>query len=68
MIYWLLIFSFDINGNFISKQEMQLSSKHVCEMVSAQYPAQIRTGSIKTLCVSDDYHSGRKQDDTVPLD
>ena len=68
MIYWLLIFSFDTTGTFVTKQEMQLSSKHVCEMVAAQYPAQIRTGSIKTLCVSDDHHSGRKQDDGVPLD
>ncbi len=68
MIYWLLIFSFDVNGDFLSKQEMQLSSKSMCELVAAQYPAQVRSGSIKTQCVSDDHYSGRKQDDGVPLD
>jgi hypothetical protein len=69
MIYWLLIFSFDVNGDFLSKQEMQLSSKSMCELVAAQYPAQVRHFmSIKTLCVSDDHYSGRKQDDGVPLD
>jgi hypothetical protein len=71
MIYWLIIFSFDVNGNFLSKQELQLSSKSMCEMVAAQYPAhlpQVRTGPIKTVCVSDDHHSGRKPDVDVPLD
>jgi len=55
----------------VSKQELQLSSKSMCELVAAQYPAhlpQVRTGPIKTLCVSDDHHSGRKPDDGVPLD
>jgi hypothetical protein len=68
MIYWLLIFSFDPNGNFVSKQEMQLSNKFMCEMVAAQYPAQIRTGSVRVVCVSDDHHSGRKYDPGVQLD
>lgn len=69
MIYWLLIFSFDLNGDFVSKQELQFANKDMCEMVAAQYPAhlpQVHTGFIKTLCVSDDHHSGRKQD--IPLD
>ena len=71
MIYWLLIFSFDVKGNFVSKQELQFANKAVCEMVAAQYPAhlpQVRTGAIKTVCVSDDHHSGRKLDADVPLD
>ena len=65
MIYWLLIFSFDLNGDFVSKQELQFANKDMCEMVANQYPAhlpQVNTGSIKTLCVSDDHHAGRKQD------
>jgi hypothetical protein len=71
MIYWLIIFSFDVNGNFKSKQELQFANKAACEMVAAQYPAhlpQVRTWSIKTLCVSDDHRSGRKPDAGVPLD
>jgi hypothetical protein len=77
MIYWLLIFSFDVNGDFVSKQEMRFADKRVCELVAAQYPAQVRVGTyympdrtktVKTLCVSDDHHSGRKPDDGVPLD
>lgn len=77
MIYWLLIFSFDLNGDFVSKQELQFNSKAVCEMVAAQYPVYIRKDgyyapdrakTVKTLCVSDDHHSGRKQDVGIPLD
>lgn len=77
MIYWLLIFSFDLNGDFVSKQELQFANKAVCEMVAAQYPVQVRVGryympdrtkTVKTVCVSDDHHSGRKPDVDVPLD
>ena len=68
MIYWLLIFSFDPSGNLMAKQEMQLSSKHMCELVAGHYPTKIHTGSVKTLCVSDDHHSGRKYDPGIALD
>jgi hypothetical protein len=68
MIYWLLIFSFNADGEFVSKQELHMNNKFVCELVSAQYPAQVKIGFVKTLCVSDDHHSGRKQDEGVEYD
>ena len=69
MNYWLLLFFFDHSGNFISKQELLLSNKSMCEMVAAQYPAQVRDRQkVKTVCVSDDHHAGRKQDENVPMD
>lgn len=68
MNFWLIVFFFAADGKFVDKQEMQLSSKNMCELVAAQYPAQVRTGSVKTVCVSDDHYTGKKQDEGVDFD
>jgi hypothetical protein len=66
--FWLIVFFLTPEGEYLSKQEMQLSNKTMCELVAEQYPAQVREGPVKTICVSDDHYTGKKQDKNVPFD
>ena len=68
MKFWLIVFFLTPEGEYLSKQEMQLSSKTTCELVAEKYPAQVGTGPVKTICVSDDHYTGKKQDKNVPFD
>lgn len=71
MKYWLIVFFFTPQGEFIDKMEYgNIKSYEACitkagemakTLVNTNNPAQF-------FCVSDDHHSGRSPDPAVPLD
>lgn len=70
MKFWLLVFLFNSNGEFIGKREVQLANKHDC-IVAAGIAAQNlinKPVALTTFCVSDNHHRGISQDPGVPLD
>lgn len=70
MTYWLIAFFFNVqDGEFAYKKEVHLSTKTMCEMVATEVKKQTVQGyRVETVCVTDDHHSGRKQDPGIPLD
>lgn len=70
MKFWLLVFLFTTDGEFITKKEVQLNSKKEC-LVAAGIAAQSINNkpiALTTFCVSDNHHKGLSQDPGVPLD
>jgi hypothetical protein len=70
MTYWLLVFLFTQEGEFISKDIYETASMEQCESFAGSYAKSII--NTKTMaqfhCVSDDHYMGRKQDKNVPYD
>ena len=70
MKFWLLIFLFTTDGEFIAKREFQYASKRDC-IIAAGSAAQTMINkpvAITQFCVSDNHHKGISQDAGVPLD
>lgn len=70
MKFWLLVFLFTTDGEFITKKEVQLNSKREC-IVAAGIAAQSLNNkpiALTTFCVSDNHYKGLSQDSGVPLD
>ena len=71
MKYWLLIwFMSGHDGSVVNYKERMYVTKQQC--VAAAGREQIKqvntTTAVLTFCVTDDHHSGRKQDPGVPFD
>ena len=68
MKFWLIIFFLTPEGEFVSKKEIPYKDEASCyiamDKVKVKRPATIA----EMVCVSDDHHSGRKQDPGVPYD
>jgi hypothetical protein len=66
--YWLIVFFFTPNGEFIEKKEFPFKDEASCylamDKVEVKRPATIA----EMVCVSDDHYRGRKQDPGVPYD
>ena len=65
MKYWLIVFFFTPNGEFIEKKEFPFKDEASCylamDKVKVKQIAQM-------VCVSDDHYMGRKQDPGVDYD
>lgn len=68
MKFWLLIFLFQPNGEFISKREIAYSDEATCYMMMEPVARQYKKVMVKMICVSDDHYMGRKQDPGVAYD
>lgn len=70
MSYWLLVFLFDVNGEFIAKDIYETASMEQCESFAGSYAKTIinTKTSAKFYCVSDDHYMGRKQDEGIDYD
>jgi hypothetical protein len=70
MSFWLLVFLFTQDGEFVSKDIYEAANKEQCEQFAADYTKKII--NTKTMvqfhCVSDDHYMGRKQDEGVDYD
>lgn len=68
MKFWLIIFFLGPNGDFLDKKELVFKDEATCysmmEPVARRYPK----STVQMVCVSDDHHSGRKQDPGVDYD
>ena len=60
MKFWLIVFFFSSNGDFVGKREIPTSTR-VERYVNSQRQLQF-------YCVTDDHHSGRTVDKGIPLD
>ncbi len=65
MKFWLIIFFLTPEGEFVSKKEISYKDKASC--YSAMDKVKVKQIA-EMVCVSDDHHSGRKQDPGIPYD
>ncbi len=65
MKFWLIIFFLTPEGEFVNKKEISYRDKTSCYSAMSKVKFKQRT---EMVCVSDDHHSGRKQDPGVPYD
>lgn len=70
MSYWLLVFLFDVNGEFIGKEVYETASPAQCQQFAGDVTKTIinTKNSAKFYCVSDDHYMGRKQDVGIDYD
>lgn len=70
MKFWLIIFLFTPDGEFLGKTERVYDSEQICILAASGTTVQyINSGvGLATFCVSDDHRSGRSQDEDVPFD
>lgn len=70
MKYWLIVFLFDVNGEFQAKDVTEAVSLEKCENMAAAYAKSIINTKMMAQfhCVSDDHYMGRKQDEGVAYD
>jgi hypothetical protein len=66
MSFWLIIFLFE-NGEFASKKEIRYKDEASC-YVAMESVARRYDTTVQLVCVSDDHHSGRRQDPGVDYD
>jgi hypothetical protein len=70
MKYWLIVFLFDVNGEFQAKDIYEAVNLQQCEKFAGDYArAHINTKmSMQMHCVSDDHYMGRSKDAGVDYD
>lgn len=70
MKYWLIFMLFDMDGEFIRKEEYRVESRAQCDNLAAARSKAFVNKQVMTQswCVTDDHHSGRKQDKGIPYD
>lgn len=70
MTYFLLVFLFDVNGEFIAKDVTEAASLVQCEDMAAAYAKTIinTQNSAKFFCVSEKHYLGIEKDTGVDYD
>ncbi len=70
MSFWLIVFLFDVNGEFQAKDVYEAADKAQCEKFAGDYARTIVNTQMQAqfFCVSDDHYQGRSVDKDVPLD
>lgn len=70
MTYWLLVFLFTPDGEFVAKDVYETAGMEQCQEFAGQVAKTIINTSISAQfhCVSDDHYMGRKQDEGVDYD
>lgn len=70
MKFWLIVFLFSSDGEFIKKAEYQTANKVQCVELAGKV-AKVYVNSqrqVQFYCVTDDHRSGRAFDKGIPLD
>ena len=70
MKFWLIVFLFDVNGEFQAKDIIESADRVQCEQFAADYTKTLINTQMQAQfhCVSDDHYMGRKQDEGVAYD
>jgi hypothetical protein len=70
MKYWLIVFLFTNEGEFLSKDVYEAGSRQQCiEFAGATAKTLVNTQlKAQFSCVTDDHYMGRSVDPDVPLD
>lgn len=70
-MYWLIVFVFTSQGDFMYKDEYQIADGYqACLEEAAEVSKQyVNTPSLTNMfCVTDDHYMGRDVDENIPLD
>ena len=68
MKFWLIVCLMNSHGDFISKKEIQYKDEATCYASMETVARMYKKSTVQLVCVSDDHHSGRKQDPGVDYD
>lgn len=70
MKFWLIVFLFSPEGEFMAKESYEAASKAQCLDFAADEAKKLVNKQIQAqfFCVTDDHYTGRSVDADVPLD
>lgn len=70
MSFWLIVYLFTADGEFMAKDVYETASMQQCEAFAGQVTKTLINTKMQAQfqCVSDDHYMGRSQDEGVPLD
>jgi hypothetical protein len=70
MKFWLIVFLFSADGDYLDKGEYQIESQEQCVELSGLVAQRLVNTSyqVQLYCVTDDHYNGRSIDDGIPLD
>lgn len=70
MKYWLIVFLFDVDDQFLAKDVYESANYEQCQQFASDYARKMINTSTKAQfhCVSDDHYMGRSQDEGVDYD
>lgn len=70
MKFWLIVFLFSSDGDFLGKKEYQTLNKVQCVQLSGQVAKRYVNSQLQVqfYCVTDDHYNGRSVDKGIPLD
>ena len=70
MKFWLIVYLFDVTGQFQAKDVIESADRAQCEQFAGDYAKKMinKQEMAQFHCVSDDHYMGRKQDEGVAYD
>lgn len=70
MSYWLIVFLFTTDGQFLGKDTYEAANKEQCYEFAGKVTKTLINTQLKSqfYCVTDDHYMGRSQDKDIPLD
>jgi hypothetical protein len=68
--FWLILWFFTIDGEFIEKDEFSFNSRAECVQAAGEVAKKFvnQSVSITSFCVTDNHHKGISVDPGIPLD
>lgn len=70
MTFWLIVYLFTSDGEFLEKSSYEAASKEQCIQMAGDEARKLVNSRVQSqfYCVSDDHYNGRSVDEDVPLD
>lgn len=70
MTFWLVVFLFSTDGEFLEKSSYEAANKEQCVQMAGEEARKIvnTKQQAQFFCVSDDHYQGRSVDKDIPLD
>jgi len=70
MSFWLIVYLFTQEGEFVAKDVYESANKEQCVAFAGDVAGTLVNSQLQAqfYCVSDDHYMGRKQDEDVPYD
>jgi hypothetical protein len=70
MKFWLVVFLFSPEGEFLAKESYEAADKAQCMQFAGEEAIKLVNKQIQAQfhCVSDDHYNGRSIDEGIPLD
>ena len=70
MKFWLIVFLFSNDGEFLEKRSYEAANKTQCVQFAGQEARKLVNSQLQMqfYCVTDDHYMGRSVDNGIPLD